>query len=86
MRKRWTNLRVKLPVFIFITQAIFLGLFATFVTYDDQANAIFQTNRTNPMDNTVYKDYPFFIDIQVMIFLGFGHSFVSRALGAWFFF
>ncbi|KAJ0064757.1 hypothetical protein NL108_013000 [Boleophthalmus pectinirostris] len=72
MKKRWTNLRVKLPMFIFISQGIFLGLFAAFVTYDDHTNALFQTNKTNPMENAVYKDYPFFTDIQVMIFLGFG--------------
>lgn len=72
MKIRSTNLKVKLPAFVFVIQGIILGLYAAFVTYDDHANAIFQTNKTNPMDNAVYKDYPFFTDIQVMIFLGFG--------------
>lgn len=72
MKKRSTNFRVRLPAFVFGIQAIFLVLYAAFVTYDDDANAKFQTNRTNSMDNAVYKDYPFFTDIQVMIFLGFG--------------
>lgn len=67
-----TNLRVSLPVFVFVAEVIIVGLYAAFVTYDENANAIFQNNKTNPMDNAVYRDYPFFADIQVMIFLGFG--------------
>ncbi|XP_036068673.1 solute carrier family 12 member 5 isoform X2 [Oryzias melastigma] len=31
-----------------------------------------RTNQTIPMHNAVYRDYPVFTDIQVMIFLGFG--------------
>ncbi|XP_033943664.1 solute carrier family 12 member 5-like [Pseudochaenichthys georgianus] len=31
-----------------------------------------RNNRTKPMENAVYKDYPIFTDIQVIIFLGFG--------------
>lgn len=72
MKIHSTDLKVKLPAFVFVIQGVFLGLYAAFVTYDDQANALFQTNNTNPMDNAVYKDYPFFTDIQVMIFIGFG--------------
>lgn len=49
-----------------------MALYAAFVTYDEHADARFQKNDTNPMDNPVYRDYPFFTDIQVMIFLGFG--------------
>ncbi|XP_076734330.1 solute carrier family 12 member 5 isoform X2 [Maylandia zebra] len=31
-----------------------------------------RTNQTNPMHNAVYRNYPFFIDIHFMIFVGFG--------------
>ncbi|XP_026125611.1 solute carrier family 12 member 5-like isoform X2 [Carassius auratus] len=31
-----------------------------------------RTNQTRPMENSLYQNYPFFADIQVMIFLGFG--------------
>nr|XP_020441085.1 ammonium transporter Rh type B-like [Monopterus albus] len=72
MKTRSTNLRVKLPVFVVVIEVIFVALYAAFVTYDEHTDARFQTNKTNPMDNAMYKDYPFFIDIQVMIFLGFG--------------
>ncbi|XP_038127290.1 rh50-like protein [Cyprinodon tularosa] len=72
MKKRSTNLRIKLPVFLFVTQVIFVALYFAFVTYDEHADARFQTNQTNPMHNAIYKDYPIFTDIQVMIFLGFG--------------
>lgn len=72
MKTRSTSLRVRLPVFLFVTQAIIVALYATFVTYDEHTDAKFQNNKTNPMDNAVYRDYPFFTDIQVMIFLGFG--------------
>uniref|UniRef100_A0A8C7PSB2 Ammonium transporter AmtB-like domain-containing protein n=1 Tax=Oncorhynchus mykiss TaxID=8022 RepID=A0A8C7PSB2_ONCMY len=67
-----TSLRVRLPVLVLLMEVVFLGLFAGFVTYDDNANAKFQNNETNPMDNSLYRDYPFFADVQVMIFVGFG--------------
>ncbi|CAK6955767.1 ammonium transporter Rh type B-A-like [Scomber scombrus] len=67
-----TSLRVRLPVLVAVMQAIILALFAMFVTYDDNANAKFQNNQTNPMDNSLYRDYPYFADVQVMIFVGFG--------------
>lgn len=72
MKTSSTSLRVRLPVFLFVTEVIFVGLYAAFVTYDDHGNAKLQTNVTNPLDNAVYRDYPFFKDIQVMIFVGFG--------------
>lgn len=67
-----TSLRVRLPVFVAVMQGVIIALYATFVTYDDNANAKLQNNETNPMDNSVYRDYPFFADVQVMIFIGFG--------------
>ncbi|XP_034162772.2 solute carrier family 12 member 5b isoform X2 [Pangasianodon hypophthalmus] len=33
---------------------------------------LLQNNMTNPRENAVYRDYTFFADIQVMIFIGFG--------------
>lgn len=66
------SLRVRLPVFLFVTEVAIIVLYAAFVTYDEHTDAKFQTNRTDPMDNAVYRDYPFFTDIQVMIFIGFG--------------
>lgn len=49
-----------------------LILYAFFVTYDDNADAKLQNNETNPMENSLYRDYPYFADVQVMIFVGFG--------------
>lgn len=72
MKTPSTSLRVKLPGFVFVIEVIIVVLYAAFVTYDEHTDARFQTNETNPMDNAMYKDYPFFTDIQVMIFLGFG--------------
>ncbi|XP_054641084.1 rh50-like protein isoform X1 [Dunckerocampus dactyliophorus] len=67
-----TSLRVRLPVLVLVLQVAILTLYAVFVTYDDSANAKLQNNETNPMDNALYRDYPFFADVQVMIFIGFG--------------
>lgn len=72
MMKQSTSLRVRLPVLVFVSEVVFLALYAGFVTYDDNANAKFQNNLTNPMDNSLYRDYPYFADVQVMIFIGFG--------------
>ncbi|KAF1390337.1 hypothetical protein PFLUV_G00057010 [Perca fluviatilis] len=72
MKTKSTSLRVRFPVFLFVTQLVIVALYAAFVTYDEHADARFQTNRTNPMDNTVYRYYPVFTDIQFMIFIGFG--------------
>lgn len=67
-----TSLRLRLPAFVLVLQVVIITLYALFVTYDDNANAKMQNNETNPMDNSVYRDYPFFADVQVMIFIGFG--------------
>ncbi|KAJ3586101.1 hypothetical protein NHX12_012502 [Muraenolepis orangiensis] len=72
MKEHPTSLRVKLPVFVVVSQLVIVALFAVFVTYDDQADARLQGNGTVAMDNALYTDYPFFTDIQVMIFVGFG--------------
>uniref|UniRef100_A0AAV2M3I9 Ammonium transporter AmtB-like domain-containing protein n=1 Tax=Knipowitschia caucasica TaxID=637954 RepID=A0AAV2M3I9_KNICA len=52
-------------------EIVMLVLYSLFVTYDDNANAKMQNNETNPMDNSMYRDYPYFADVQVMIFVGF---------------
>lgn len=72
MKKQSTSLRMKLPLVVFVFEVAIVILYAAFVTYDEHSDARFQTNQTNPMDNAMYKDYPYFMDIQVMIFLGFG--------------
>ncbi|CAL8235587.1 unnamed protein product [Boreogadus saida] len=72
MRQPQMSMRVGLPVFVVVTQLFIVVLFALFVTYDDQTDAKLQGNETVAMDNALYKDYPFFADIQVMIFIGFG--------------
>ncbi|XP_066558745.1 rh50-like protein [Amia ocellicauda] len=72
MKLQSTSLRFRLPVLVGVLEAMLLALYAGFVTYGDNANAKLQTNETNPMDNTLYKDYPMFTDVQVMIFIGFG--------------
>ncbi|KAL1021549.1 hypothetical protein UPYG_G00014680 [Umbra pygmaea] len=72
MKKHSTSLRVRLPALVLILEVLLLALYAAYVTYEDDANAKLQNNDTNPMDNTLYQNYPFFADIQVMIFLGFG--------------
>ncbi|XP_058487795.1 rh50-like protein [Solea solea] len=67
-----TSLKVRLPVFVLVMEVVIMALFAVFVTYDDNANARLQNNQTNPMENSLYRDYPYFADVQVMIFVGFG--------------
>uniref|UniRef100_A0A3Q1ERA2 Ammonium transporter Rh type B-like n=1 Tax=Acanthochromis polyacanthus TaxID=80966 RepID=A0A3Q1ERA2_9TELE len=67
-----TSLKVRLPAFVLVMEVVMIILYAMFVTYDDNANAKMQNNETNPMDNSMYRDYPYFADVQVMIFIGFG--------------
>ncbi|KAM4740171.1 ammonium transporter Rh type B-like [Anableps anableps] len=67
-----TSLKVRLPAFVFVLEVVMIALYAIFVTYDDNSNAKLQNNETNPMENSMYRDYPYFADVQVMIFLGFG--------------
>uniref|UniRef100_A0A3B3ZQR0 Ammonium transporter AmtB-like domain-containing protein n=1 Tax=Periophthalmus magnuspinnatus TaxID=409849 RepID=A0A3B3ZQR0_9GOBI len=67
-----TSLQVRLPVLIFVMEIVMLVLYSFFVTYDDNGNAKLQNNQTDPMENSLYRDYPYFADVQVMIFVGFG--------------
>ncbi|TRY90014.1 hypothetical protein DNTS_034378 [Danionella cerebrum] len=71
MNKNSKNLRVRLPALIFILELIIVILYFCFVTYDDQTNALLQ-NKTLPLENSLYQNYTFFADIQMMIFIGFG--------------
>ncbi|RVE72717.1 hypothetical protein OJAV_G00040860 [Oryzias javanicus] len=70
--KSSTSLKMRLPALVLVLEIVMLALYAVFVTYDDDANAKLQNNQTNPMDNALYRDYPYFADVQVMIFIGFG--------------
>lgn len=63
---------MRLPALIFALELLIVILYAVFVTYDDDTNALLQNNMTIHSQNAVYKDYTFFADIQVMIFIGFG--------------
>uniref|UniRef100_W5M4N1 Rh50-like protein n=1 Tax=Lepisosteus oculatus TaxID=7918 RepID=W5M4N1_LEPOC len=72
MKQPSSSLKYRLPVLVVILEVLLLSLYAGFVTYDDNANAKLQSNHTDPMDNSLYKDYLFFTDVQVMIFIGFG--------------
>lgn len=65
VKKHSTNLRVRMPVL----EVLFLALYAAFVSCDDDAKL--QNNETKPLDNALYRYYPFFADIQVMILNGF---------------
>lgn len=67
-----TSLRVRLPAFVLALEIVIVVLYTMFVTYDDDADAKLQNNATNPMENSLYRDYPYFADVQVMIFVGFG--------------
>ncbi|XP_023180615.1 ammonium transporter Rh type B-like [Xiphophorus maculatus] len=67
-----TSLKLRLPTFVLVLEVVMITLYGIFVTYDDNSSAKLQNNETNPMENSMYKDYPYFADIQVMIFLGFG--------------
>ncbi|XP_037303782.2 ammonium transporter Rh type B-like [Pungitius pungitius] len=67
-----TSLQVRLPALVLVSEVVMIVLYAAFVTYDDNANAKMQNNATNPMENSLYRDYPYFADVQVMIFVGFG--------------
>ncbi|XP_063803157.1 ammonium transporter Rh type B isoform X1 [Pseudophryne corroboree] len=72
-----TNMRVKLPLFCLLLQAITIILFAIFVRYDDETDAnawhheLHNNNKTNG-DNDFYYRYPSFQDVHTMIFIGFG--------------
>lgn len=72
MKRTSTSLRVRLPALLLVFEVVIVTLYTFFVTYDDDANAKHQSNVTKPMENALYRDYPVFADIQVMIFLGFG--------------
>ncbi|XP_034388078.1 ammonium transporter Rh type B-like [Cyclopterus lumpus] len=67
-----TSLKVRLPAFVLVSEVVMIVLYAVFVTYDDNANAKLQNNETKPMENSIYQDYPYFVDVQLMIFIGFG--------------
>ncbi|KAL2103667.1 hypothetical protein ACEWY4_000535 [Coilia grayii] len=72
MKRSSTSLRVRLPALLLLLEVVIVTLYTFFVTYDDDANAKRQNNVTKPMENSLYRDYPVFADVQVMIFIGFG--------------
>ncbi|XP_075049002.1 ammonium transporter Rh type B-B-like [Mixophyes fleayi] len=72
-----TNMRVKLPLFCLLLQAITIILFAIFVRYDDETDASawhheLQNHSKSNIDNDFYYRYASFQDVHTMIFIGFG--------------
>ncbi|XP_060707488.1 ammonium transporter Rh type A-like isoform X1 [Hemiscyllium ocellatum] len=66
-----TNMRFKFPILAIALEAVIIILYGFFITYDDGANSRLAPNNTDKMQQ-VYKIYPSFQDIHVMIFVGFG--------------
>ncbi|XP_053331501.1 ammonium transporter Rh type B [Spea bombifrons] len=72
-----TNMRVKLPVFCLLLEAVTILLFAVFVRYDTETDAsawhdaMKEHNVTNAENNFYYR-YASFQDVHTMIFIGFG--------------
>ncbi|KAM4602317.1 ammonium transporter Rh type B [Discoglossus pictus] len=72
-----TNMRIKLPLFCLILEAVTIILFAVFVRYDTETDAsawhdeMKKHNKSN-IDNDFYYRYASFQDVHTMIFIGFG--------------
>ncbi|XP_063295829.1 ammonium transporter Rh type B [Pelobates fuscus] len=77
MGKHSTNMRVKLPIFCLLLEAVTILLFAVFVRYNDETDAsewhdrMKKHNESNA-DNDFYFRYASFQDVHTMIFIGFG--------------
>ncbi|XP_077114425.1 ammonium transporter Rh type B [Ranitomeya variabilis] len=68
-----TNMRVKLPLFCLLLEAITIILFAIFVRYDHETDAsAWHHENVSDYDNDFYYRYPSFQDVHTMIFIGFG--------------
>ncbi|XP_061115144.1 ammonium transporter Rh type A-like [Conger conger] len=72
MKAQPRSLRVRLPALLLSLEVLFLALYVCFVAYDDDLDGRLQHNRTVPAQNSLYLNYLFFTDVQVMIFVGFG--------------
>lgn len=61
----------RLPCVVVLFQVALLVLFAVFVTYDEHTDAKAQTNMTDHAQNQVNEVLPVFLDVHLMIFVGF---------------
>ncbi|XP_069463259.1 ammonium transporter Rh type B [Ambystoma mexicanum] len=72
-----TNMRIKLPVLCLVLEGITIILFAIFVRYDQDTDALewhkhIKNKSLSNLDNDFYYRYPSFQDVHTMIFIGFG--------------
>nr|XP_033776503.1 ammonium transporter Rh type C [Geotrypetes seraphini] len=72
-----TYMRWKLPLICFVWETAMIILFGVFVRYNNEANpswAEFKKTENISLDiqNDFYYRYPSFVDVHVMIFVGFG--------------
>ncbi|KAM3930523.1 ammonium transporter Rh type A [Leptodactylus fuscus] len=65
-----TNMRFKFSIFAIILQILLIVLFGIFVRYDTQSHS--NSQNTTHRDDEFVDLYPFFQDVHVMIFVGFG--------------
>ncbi|KAG8447188.1 hypothetical protein GDO86_014595 [Hymenochirus boettgeri] len=66
------SLRCQLPIVLLLLQVVLITIFALFVSYDDQPSAAFLTNVTKESNNDLDALFPFFKDVQLMLFVGLG--------------
>uniref|UniRef100_A0A8C5PSB3 Ammonium transporter AmtB-like domain-containing protein n=1 Tax=Leptobrachium leishanense TaxID=445787 RepID=A0A8C5PSB3_9ANUR len=68
-----TRLRYQLPISLALFQSVLLVVFILYVDYDDQSNNPSVSNATTTTkENQLYGTFPFFKDINVMLFIGLG--------------
>ncbi|KAM5164667.1 ammonium transporter Rh type A [Mantella aurantiaca] len=65
-----TNMRFKFSILAIGLQVILIILFGIFVRYDTESHS--SSQNTTHRDDTFIDLYPFFQDVHVMIFVGFG--------------
>lgn len=66
-----TNMRSKFPILAITLEILIIILYGIFVTYDDGADSRHILKNTTTTEK-LYKLYPSFQDVHVMIFVGFG--------------
>ncbi|CAH2302961.1 ammonium transporter Rh type B-like [Pelobates cultripes] len=66
------SLQCQLPIILALFQGGLLVVFILYVDYDDQTSSLPLSNSTLPKDNQLYEIFPFFKDINVMLFIGLG--------------
>ncbi|KAM4748218.1 ammonium transporter Rh type C [Rhinophrynus dorsalis] len=74
---RNTNMRWKLPLVCFLWEIAMIVLFGVFVRYNFESDPYWEQYRllngiASDNENNYYYRYPSFVDVHVMIFVGFG--------------